>query len=564
MDTRRLFLLLALGLILLLLWTAWRSEHPALPPPGNASESAAASARASGTVTSPLPVTVAGAVPGVTSAVRLPGRGANFKPPQGANITIRTDVLELTVALKGAAVIRATLLNYPQKMGQSERVTLLSPAPDDFLVAYPELDGAGIPSEPEYSTTAATYTLTPGESTLRVPLAWSGNGLKLTQTLILTRGSYAVKILTRASNTGAATIGLTPGMQIVGRDPLTSQHFWDHFLPKYWAYRGPAFYDGSYNKSAAESLAAAPISQSFSGGWIASVNQYFVAAAIPLPAAKPDYFGRQVSDDGYDIGYRLPALAVSPGAEATTSATLFLGPKLQGSLEQVAPGLSRTVDYGKATIICVPLFWVLSHIHVFVGNWGWSLILLVLLIKALFYFPQRMSARSMAKMRKLQPRIKHLQERFKDDKQKLSQATMELYRKEGANPVSGCLPMLIQIPIFIGLFYVLINSVELRQAPWVLWIQDLSAPDPLYVLPILYGIASLLQFRLQPQATDNAQAKLMMFMPLIFTFFYAIFPSGLVLYYLLNTILNVTIQWQVNRELGIPLNLWPKRKKADG
>ncbi|MGH8427247.1 MAG: membrane protein insertase YidC [Gammaproteobacteria bacterium] len=562
MDSRRLFLLLALGLILLLLWTAWRSEHPTASPAQNSSVSTAASSQASGTTTAPA--TVSSEASGAAPAAVPSGRIENLTPPHGPDITIRTDVLELTVALKGAALIRATLLKYPQERGQAERVTLLSPAPNDFLVAYPELNGAGIPGEPVYSTTASTYTLAPGASSLRVPLAWSGNGLKLTQTLVLTHGSYALKILTRASNTGTASIGLTSGVRIVGRDPLTSQHFWDHFLPKYWAYRGPAFYDGSYNKSAAESLAESPIFQSFGGGWIASVNQYFVAAAIPPAAMKPTYFGQPAGADGYDIGYRLPAVAVPAGAHATTTATLFLGPKLQGSLEQVAPGLSRTVDYGKATIICVPIFWILSHIHAFVGNWGWSLILLVLLIKALFYFPQRMSARSMAKMRKLQPRIKHLQERYKDDKQKLSQATMELYRKEGANPVSGCLPMLIQIPIFIGLFYVLDYSVELRQAPWVLWIQDLSAPDPLYVLPILYGIASLLQFRLQPQATDNAQAKLMMFMPLIFTFFYAIFPSGLVLYYLLNTMLNVAIQWQVNRELGIPLNLWPKRKKVDG
>jgi YidC/Oxa1 family membrane protein insertase len=555
MDTRRLFLLLALGLILVMLWTAWRNEHPAAPSPQKASVSAAASTQASGMANAPA--TASGEAQSATPAAVPSNHMVNFTPPPGANITIRSDVLELTVALKGAAIIRATLLKYPQKRGQAERVTLLSPTSDDFLVVYPGLDGAGIPSEPEYATTASTYTLAPGASSLRVPLAWSGNGLKLTRTLVLTRGSYAVKILTHASNTDAAPIRLTPGMQIVGRDPLTSQHFWDHFLPKYWAYRGPAFYDGSYNKSAAESLAEDQINASFRGGWIASVNQYFVAAAIPPAATKPSYFGQPAGVDGYDIGYRLPVITVLPGAGARTSATLFLGPKLQGSLEQVAPGLSRTVDYGKATIICVPIFWILSHIHAFIGNWGWSLILLVLLIKALFYFPQRMSARSMAKMRKLQPRIK-------DDKQKLSQATMELYRKEGANPVSGCLPMLIQIPIFIGLFYVLINSVELRQAPWVLWIQDLSAPDPLYVLPILYGIASLLQFRLQPQATDNAQAKLMMFMPLIFTFFYAIFPSGLVLYYLLNTILNVAIQWQVNRELGMPLNLWPKRKKADG
>jgi len=298
------------------------------------------------------------------------------------------------------------------------------------------------------------------------------------------------------------------------------------------------------------------------------VRQYFAAAAIPPAKDQARYFGRAI-DGGYAIGYHLAPFRVAAGASADTTAQLFLGPKKQGILNAVAPGLSRTVDYGHATIICKPIFGVLSFIHGILGNWGWSIIILVLLIKALFYYPQRMSARSMAKMRKLQPRIKLLRERYKDDRQKLSQATTELFRKEGANPVSGCLPMLIQLPIFIGLFYVLIKSVELRLAPWILWIHDLSQPDPYFVLPVIYAGLSFVQFRLQPQTMDKAQARMMMAMPLLFAFFYALFPSGLVLYYSLSTGLNILIQYRVNHELGMkglgvmPKIDWPWKKNSN-
>ncbi len=561
MDTRRIFLYLALGLILLLIWTNWRSDHA---PPPSAKTPVAASTTAAATSPGANAGTagqVATAAPTGTGPA-LPGP-ARLSPPGGPRITISTDVLNLDVALHGAAIIRANLLKFPQSKGSRRTVALLSPERKSFLAVYPQLAAVGLPAQPEYSAIATDYRLAPGEKTLRVPLVWRGDGLTVTRTLILTRGSYEVRLQTEVTNAGSVSARFTQGIRIVAHNPISAQHFWDHFLPKYWAIRGPAYYDGSYNQRPAESLASEPIDKTFAGGWIASVNQYFAVAVIPGAKLQANYFGRAVDGEGYDIGYWLPPFAVDAGKSAILKTKLFLGAKEQGKLEQVAPGLSRTVDYGKATIISKPIFLVLSFIHGFVGNWGWAIILLVLLIKVIFYLPQRMSARSMAKMRKLQPRLKLLKERYKDDKQKLSQATMELYRKEGANPVSGCLPMLIQIPIFIGLFYVLTHSVELRQAPWALWIQDLSAPDPLFVLPILYGLISLVQFRLQPQAVDNAQAKMMMFMPLLFTFFYAIFPSGLVLYYLLNTILNVAIQWQVNRELDIPLNLWP-RKKAQG
>ena len=402
-------------------------------------------------------------------------------------------------------------------------------------------------------------------------MTWKGDGVTLTRTLVFERGSYVVRVQTRIDNRRAQALDLTPGVSIIGGNPPVAKHFWQHLLPKYIAYRGPAYYNDNdgYEKKPAASLVDSPLDKQFSGGWIAAVRQYFVAAAIPPGSDQARYFGHGI-DGGYVVGYHLAPFAVDAGASAETDSRLFLGPKKQGILNPAAPGLLRTVDYGKASIICKPIFAVLSFIHGILGNWGWSIIVLVLLIKLLFYWPQRVNAKSMAKMRKLQPRIKLLRERYKDDRQKLSQATMELYRKEGANPVSGCLPMLIQLPIFIGLFYVLIYSVELRLAPWILWIHDLSQPDPYFVLPIVYAALSFVQFRLQPQTADNAQAKMMMFMPLLFAFFYALFPSGLVLYYSLSTGLNILIQYRVNHELGIkglgvlPKIDWPwsKNRKA--
>lgn len=557
MDFRRLFLYLALGLILVMLWTAWRREHAAPATP--AAAPVATSVGAAVTTVPPA---------GTGAAVAAPSPAVNLKAPPGPRIRVRTDVLDVAVALDGAVLTRAGLLKYPAHAGSKHSVALLSEGGEQpQLLAEPVLAGAGLPARPSFHAGAASYALVPGQDSLRIPLTWHGNGLTVTRTLVFRRGSYVVRVQTRIANDGPAPVRFVSGMRLVGANPVTAQHFWQHLLPKYFAYRGPAYYDGSYEKKSAADLPQHPFEKVFRGGWIASVKQYFVAAAIPPPRAIAHYYMHAVDETGYDAGYRLPPRSIAAGASVTTEARLFLGPKLQGLLGQVAPGLQRTVDYGKATIICVPLFWVLSHIHGFVGNWGWSIILLVLLIKVLFYWPQRVGARSMAKMRKVQPRLKLLQERYKDDRQKLSQATMELYRQEGANPVSGCLPMLIQIPIFFGLFYVLIYSVELRLAPWVLWIQDLSAPDPYYVLPVLYGLVSVVQFRLQPQAADSAQAKMMMFMPLMFMFFYAVFPSGLVLYYLLSTALNVAIQYQVNREMGLkglgilPKITWPLGKK---
>lgn len=277
------------------------------------------------------------------------------------------------------------------------------------------------------------------------------------------------------------------------------------------------------------------------------MQHYFLAAIIPAAAPQNLYYAKSLGDGRFITGVSSPAESVAAGGSASFNSVLFVGPKLQTRLAAVTPGLELTVDYGKLTIIAQPIFWVLEHIERWVGNWGWSILLLTVLFKALTYKLNEISGRSMAKMRLLQPRVKAIQERYADDRQRMSQAMMELYKKEKANPASGCFPIVIQIPIFFALYYVLVYSVELRQAPWMLWIKDLSAPDPFYVLPVLYGIAMFVQQRLQPQPSDKMQARMMMIMPLALVGLYAVLPSGLVLYYFANSLISIVQQRHINR-----------------
>jgi len=566
MDFRRLFLFLSLALVLMLLWTSWQREHPV-----SRTRTITSTASTSGQATPSrlLKGSPAGSKVSAPGFSRPSGKSAvgvmKLQAPVGRRLNLANNVLNLGIALAGGGITYAELRKYPEKLGSPAAYVLLDTGKTRFLIVSPKVEGSGLPAQRRYRVEATAHYERQGKHRTSMPLVWQGKGIRVTRTYSLRPGSYVVDLKTRVENLGSKPREVALVLQLVGRNPISSAHWWDHFLPKYWSYRGAGYYaGGSYEKEPSEGLAKKPFARRVRGGWIGVVNQYFDAVTIPPSRSTQEFFGHAVDEGaGFLIGYREQPRELAPGTSTTFSSQLYLGPKLQGKLDQIAPGLARTVDYGKATIISAPLFSVLSRIHGLVGNWGWAIIILVLLIKVIFYWPQRIGARSMAKMRKLQPRIKHLQEHYKDDKQKLSKAMMELYRKEGANPVSGCLPMLIQAPIFIGLFYVLTYSVELRLAPWVLWIHDLSAPDPYYVLPVIYAFLMLVQFRLQPQMGDKNQARLFMAMPLLFAFMYAIFPSGLVLYYLFSTLLNILIQWQVNRELGVPMpGLNPFSKKS--
>jgi YidC/Oxa1 family membrane protein insertase len=313
-----------------------------------------------------------------------------------------------------------------------------------------------------------------------------------------------------------------------------------------YSFTGPVLYDGDrYEKLDVEDLAGDPVSQNLAGGWFAGIEHHFLAAAVPPPDQETRY---QATARGqqYVLTAVGPVVSVAPGAELSYPLQLFVGPKLQDQLRETSDELDLTVDYGVLTVIAQPLFFILSHVHDWVGNWGWAIILVTVLIKLVFYKLTATSGRSMAQMRKLAPRMKARQERHKDDRPALSQAMMDMYKREKVNPAAGCLPILIQMPFFFAFYWVLIESVEMRQAPFMLWINDLSVRDPFFVLPLLMGAAMFFQMRLNPAPPDPVQARVMQIMPIVFTGFFAFFPAGLVLYWLTNTVLSMLQQWRIN------------------
>jgi YidC/Oxa1 family membrane protein insertase len=320
------------------------------------------------------------------------------------------------------------------------------------------------------------------------------------------------------------------------------------FDPETYAFKGPAIYDGrKYQKLDVEKvdpelLPKAPIA----GGWAAALQHHFVAAIVPDPAT-PEQYALTVKDKDFQFRVIGPVREIAPGTSADFRQTLFVGPKLQDQLAATGPKLELTADYGRLTIIAQPLFWLLAQVHRIVGNWGWTIILVTFLIKLCFYPLAQTSGRSMARMRNLAPRMKAIQERYKDDREQLGKQMMELYKREKVNPLAGCLPILVQIPVFIAFYWVLLESVEMRQAPFMLWVQDLSTRDPYFVLPMIMGAAMFGQFKLNPAPPDPVQAKVFAFMPLVMTAMMAFFPAGLVLYWITNTALSIAQQWRINK-----------------
>ncbi|HET6655737.1 MAG TPA: membrane protein insertase YidC [Gammaproteobacteria bacterium] len=554
MDNRRMFLLAALGLVGYLIFNAWMQDYGPKAPPVQSQQQTATSANAAPS-SSMIPEPAAPAAGAATPAANAKIVGA-APLAHGRDVTVETDTMRVTLDTAGGDVRRVSLLQYPQTQEPSSPpVELLTPEPSHRLVLQTGLRGL-TPSDqpPVFQVSAASYTLKAGQDELRVPLTWRGNGVIVTKIYTFHRGNYQVDLDYRITNASGQPLKLAPYAQF--RSHYVPQSHSLFSLSRYM-YTGPAIFNGEdYKKLNYDELAQDPFSATTAGGWTAMVNQYFLAAVIPPQAMPAHYYAQQISGPRYRSGLVLPEITVAPGADGQVSERLFLGPKLQDRLGDVAPGLGRTVDYGKVTIIAQPMYKVLEAIHWAVGNWGWSIILLVFLIKLVFFPLSQRAGQSMAKMREFQPRIKAIQERYKDDRQRQSQAMMELYKKEKINPMGGCLPMLLQLPIYFGLYYVLLYSVELRQAPFVFWLTDLSAPDPYYVLPILYGIAQFVQMRVNPQPADKMQARIMMIMPLGALAFAIIMPAGLVVYWVTNAILTALQQWHINKVLH-----QPKRKK---
>jgi YidC/Oxa1 family membrane protein insertase len=551
MDNQRMFIWGAVALVWFFVYQAWVVDHTPAPVRPQANSAQVQSPAPD----SPLPVTsTADDLPSLSAPgaqARAEQEPAEQASTTGSSVRVVTDVFDLLISTAGGDIKQLELRQYPVAKNQPNvPVRLLDPSVNHTFVFQTGLRIPGVAEEPThlatYSSASNEYRLADGEAELQVPLTWTGDeGITVTKIFTFTRGSYEIGLDYEVANATGIDLTVAPYLQI-RREPVERSRSMSDVDS--YSFIGPVLYNGEkYQKMKPADLAEEPVSFTATGGWIASIQHHFLVAAIPH---KGDSYAYKVNlnRNGQVLETAIGApLSVAAGSNISATQKLFAGPKLQKQLEATAPGLKLTVDYGWLTVISQPLFWVLSKIHGITGNWGWSIILLTMLIKLVFYKLQETSGRSMAKMRNMQPRVKHLQERYKDDRQALSGAMMELYRKEKVNPAAGCLPIVVQMPVFIALYWVLIESVEMRQAPFALWLNDLSSKDPYFVLPVLMGITMFFQQKLNPTPPDPIQAKVMMAMPIVFTVFFAFFPSGLVLYWFVNNLLSIAQQWRINK-----------------
>lgn len=551
MDNQRYFIWAGVALALYLNYAAWEQDYGA-PPPAPAPAPAAATQPA-GPIPVPLPAsTLPAPAAGAPSASAAAPAAEPVSRAPAQIVHVRTDVLDLDISTDGGEIDRAELLAYPkQKDTPDAKVRLFDAAsPTNRFVFQSGLAASAGGAAPDhgatYTVAATTYTLADGQDELAVPLSWTSGNVSVVKTYVLRRGHYAIDLRYSVHNAGAEPWAGFEYGQLVRHYEAVSRSMWN---PETYAYRGPAFYDGrkyariDVDKPGTGQLPAEPVA----GGWAGALQHHFAAIFVP-DAATPFRYSLDYRAGTYAFAAAGPIVTVAPGATGELHATLYVGPKLATELEAVSPTLTYANDHGKyLTLVAKPLFWLLSSVHRLVGNWGVAIILVTFLIKLAFYKLAETSGRSMARMRNLQPRMKDLQDRYKDNREELGKQMMELYKREKINPVAGCLPMLVQIPVFIAFYWVLLESVEMRHAPFVLWIQDLSSRDPIFILPAIMGATMFIQFKMNPAPPDPMQAKIFAFMPLVMTATMAFFPAGLVLYWITNTGLSILQQWHINK-----------------
>ena len=529
MDTQRLILFLVFSFSLLFLWQEWQKEHrpvvPAAPPSPLSAPAPSAPATAPG----------ASVVPAVNA------------PQSGQRVHVRTDTMAAEIDTLGGDLVYLELLQHRDTLDGSKNLVLLGP--EHRYSAQSGLTG-GLPFHRTLFTTAELETsLASGKDHLEVRLEASApGGVKVTKILTFHRASYQIDMTEEIRNGTASPLStfayfqLTRDGKAPAGDPRMAQ-----------TYTGAALYteQEKFQKLPFSDIDKGKLpSKKSSDGWIAIVQHYFVAALLPPDKVQRDFYASRLAEEFYSVGVKIPVGPIAPGAAESVAVALYAGPQYQDNLDAVAPGLQLVVDYGNFKMISEPLFWVLKFFHGWMGNWGLAIILLTVVIKLIFFPLSAASYRSMAKMKLVTPRLMKLREQYADDKAKMNQAMMDLYKTEKINPLGGCLPILVQIPVFIALYWVLFESVELRNAPFYLWIEDLSAPDPWYVLPTLMMASMLVQTKMNPTPPDPVQAKVMMIMPFAFGVMFYFFPSGLVLYWFVNNILSILQQWQITRMIG--------------
>ena len=522
----------------MLIWQAWEQENTRLVEP------AAVTAVPDGQK----------AAPGVPQAPAMPAAVPAPKATEalssGSRIQVRTDLVDAVIDTQGGDLRALALRHYPVSVDKPDQpFPLLQDEGSEFFVAQSGLiglEGEYPNHKTRFTAEALSYSLADGRNELRVPMTFRApDGVQYTKTYIFHRGSYVVDVEFEVKN--------------------ASRHEWSGyfygqfqrahtasggFLSVAPSYVGGAIYtpENKYEKIPLDKMAEKPLKRQVTGGWVAMLQHYFVGSWMLSKDDRNEFYSDVINSSRHVLGFKnVNPTKVASGASGVIRASLYMGPKEHKILKTLPEGMDLTVDYGWLTVISAPLFWLLAAIHRLLGNWGWAIIVLTILIKAMFYPLSAASYKSMAHMRKMQPKMAALKERYGDDRQKLNQAMMELYKTEKINLLGGCLPILIQIPVFLALYWVLLESVEMRQAPWIGWIKDLSAQDPYYVLPIIMGVSMFAQQKLNPQPVDPVQQKVFMIMPVMFTAMFLFFPAGLVLYWTVNNILSIAQQWRITR-----------------
>ena len=563
-DIRRTILWVVFGFSMVLLWDQWQvyNGHKATFFPASVQSGASAppaSPAAASTVPMATPAVVAQVGAQSVPGVAPDPLGAVPSAPSLARerIVVSTDVFKLTFDTDGGSLLRTEFLQHIDMENKSRNFVLLDDSKERVYLAQTGLiGGAALSPLPTHKT---AMTLAPGERQLKpgvdeLVLSFeSGDvgGVKLVKTYTLKRGSYAIKVKHQVLNVGSVAVAPQLYLQLVrdGNKPSGESAFYSTFT-------GPAVYTElkKYQKVEFSDIEKnkIEIEKTSTNGYLAMVQHYFASAWLLPDGVQRDMFMRKVDTNLYAAGMIAQLGSIEPGASKSLEANFFAGPQEEKVLEALAPGLELVKDYGWLTILAKPLYWLLDRVQGYINNWGWSIVALVLLLKIAFYWLNAKAYASMAKMKAINPKVMEMRERLKDKPQQMQQEMMRIYREEKVNPMGGCFPIMVQIPVFIALYWVLLSSVEMRNAPWVLWIHDLSSPDPYYILPLVMTLTTVLQTALNPAPPDPMQAKLMWFMPLAFSVMFFFFPSGLVLYWITNNVLSIAQQWIINTRMGVP------------
>jgi len=562
MDTKRIVLIIIFSTSLLFLWDAWVKEQErfkniaATPQVG-----AAANGAQSSDDTLPVPGDALITLQEGSETGQIPESGATVESltprllATGEQIRVVTDMVIAEIDTVGGDLRHLELLKHPSTESKEIPYALLQSQASRIYVAQSGLIGEGLPNHKtvyQAESDKRQYDLSAGEEEIVIRLlAPEMDGIQVIKTYTFRRNSYVIDVGFEVENKGDAVVRPFAYFQMLrDNNPPSGTTM---MIPTYLGaavytdeekFQKIHFSDLDKNKTDYPSNA--------DNGWIAMLEHYFLSAWLPEQQTPREFFAKRQSDNLYTAGVITPVGAISPGEIAKSTVPLYAGPQEQDKLAELAPGLELTVDYGWLTVIAVPLFWLLSFYHSWVGNWGVAIILLTMTVKFLFFPLSAAGYRSMARLRLVTPKLQRIQEQYKGDRQRMHQAMMELYKQEKINPMGGCFPILVQIPVFIALFWTLLAAVELRYAPFALWINDLSTPDPYYILPVIMGISMFVQTKLNPTPTDPIQAKVMQIMPLAFSVFFFFFPAGLVLYSLVNNILSIAQQWQITRMYGTP------------